>query len=49
MDFKMANFKFGNQISKYVTTNHDTYNDIGIKDRVAEKLDKNEKQDRLNK
>ena len=44
-DFKMANFKFGNQILKYVTTNNDTYNDIGIKDRVPEKKGKNEKQD----
>ena len=49
IDFKSANFKLGNQISKYVTTNNDTYNDIGIKDRVAENLGKNEKKDRQNK
>lgn len=35
MDFKVANFKLGHQIQKYVTTNNDTYNDNGMKDRVA--------------
>ena len=41
MDFKVANFKFGNQISKYVTTNTDTYNEALMKDRVSQMTSEN--------
>lgn len=50
MDFKAANFKFGNQVPKYVTTSNDTYNDALMKDRVSSMLTENaEKQERLKK
>ena len=41
MDFKVANFKFGNQIPKYVTTNTDTYNEALMKDRVSQMTSEN--------
>lgn len=55
-DFKAAHFKFGNQNTRYVTTNSDNYNDQIMKDAMdqmaEQKRGKNfhkEKQDRLNK
>jgi hypothetical protein len=34
MDFKVANFKFGSQLPKYVTTNSDTYAEQSTKERL---------------
>ena len=33
-DFKAAHFKFGNQNTRYVTTNSDNYNDQIMKDAM---------------
>ena len=50
MDFKVANFKFGSQIPKYVTTNTDTYNEAMMKDRVSNLTTENiQKQEMIKK